>query len=287
MMSSSASSPLRRLVVCADDYGISPAVSAGIRELVVKGRLSATGAMTSMPSWPAEAPALRELQGQVSVGLHLTLTDQTALGPIPGLAPTGRLPRLPDLFRAAFSGRIDPDLVAIELERQLDSFESCLGRSPDFIDGHQHVHLLPGIRRAVLGLFGRRLDPSRCWLRDCTDGWMRIAARGQAAKAGFVAALGLPLSLAAKRAAIPVNRGFSGFYDPARTPFIHSLGRMVAGAGDGHLLMIHPGHVDAGLVACDSLTTPREAEWALLATDDFPARLASLGFVVAEPGFPG
>ncbi len=46
------------VVLCADDYGLAPGVSAGIRELLDAGRLSATGAMTLSPHWAAEGPRL-------------------------------------------------------------------------------------------------------------------------------------------------------------------------------------------------------------------------------------
>lgn len=243
--------------------------------------------MACMPGWPAEAPALRALDGAVAVGLHVTLTDQRAVGPVPRLAPDGRLPRLIDLFKLCFSGRLDPRQVAVEVTRQLDAFEEHFGRPPDFVDGHQHVHLLPGIRQAVLGLFDHRLDPAKCWLRDCTDRPAAIIRRGSVPKAALIAMLGVPLALAARRRGIAGNHGFSGFYDAVRQPFSESLDRLLAGAESGHLLMVHPGHVDEALAACDSLTTPRQAEWETLMADNLPDRLASQGFVVAGPGIPG
>jgi predicted glycoside hydrolase/deacetylase ChbG (UPF0249 family) len=59
-----------------------------------------------------------------------------------------------------------------------------------------------------------------------------------------------------------------------------ALPKLLVGAGDGHLLMVHPGHVDEALIACDSLTAPRQIEWEALMAADMPHRLASLGFVI-------
>lgn len=272
----------KQLVICADDYAISPAVSAGIRELGVAGRLSATGVMTCMPAWPDEAPALRTLGSVIAVGLHLTLTDQHPLGAMPRLAPDGRLPSVGRLFSLSFAGRLPVDEVAEELVRQLDSFEAHFGRRPDFVDGHQHVHLLPGVRDAVLALFGPRLDPRHVWLRDCTDHADAIWKRGCALKAGVVATVGRSLAKSARARRIALNRGFSGFYDPRRKSLGEVLDRMLAEAVDGHLLMVHPGHVDDALKACDSLTDSRQAEWDTLMAADFPARLAARGFAIAS-----
>ena len=68
--------PARRLILIADDYGISPGVSAGIRELAERRRLTGTGVMATMKHWPAEAGALKDLHGNIAVGLHFTLSDQ-------------------------------------------------------------------------------------------------------------------------------------------------------------------------------------------------------------------
>ncbi len=277
------SGPLKRLLICADDYAISPAVSAGIRELAAVGRLSATGVMTCMPAWPAEAPALRRLGGAVAVGWHATLTDQRPLGPLPRLAPEGRFPGVAALFRLCFSGRLPTAEVAAELERQLDAFEAHFGRPPDFVDGHQHVHLLPGIRQAVLALFERRLDARRVWLRDCTDRPLSLLRRGGAFKAAVIAGIGRPLAKAARDRAIAMNHGFSGFYDGRRQSLNDVLPRLLIGAEDGHLLMVHPGHVDDALIACDSLTGPRQTEWEALMAAGLPDRLAAQGFAIA-PG---
>ncbi len=278
--------PLRRLIICADDYGISPAVSLGIRQLAEVGRISATGAMTCMPAWPAEAPALRPLAEQLAVGLHFTLTDQRPLGAMPKTAPDGRFPGIGGLLKHSLSGRLATAEVAAELDRQLDAFEAHFGRPPDFVDGHQHVHLLPGVRRVVLSAFGRRLDPARCWLRDCTDRPAALLARGQVAKAGVIALLGRGLGKAAAAKGVATNHGFSGIYDWRQSGLGPALPRLLAGAGDGHLLMVHPGHVDAALAACDSLTTPREAEWTALMGPAFLPFLASRGLKIAARGFP-
>lgn len=44
--------------------------------------------------------------------------------------------------------------VREELEAQLSRFRELLGRSPTHVDGHQHVHVLPGTRIEAPGLGG-------------------------------------------------------------------------------------------------------------------------------------
>jgi len=271
------------LILVADDYGISPGVSAGIRSLAAARRLTGTGVMATMESWPSEAPALRALHDRIAVGLHFTLSDQKPLGTLKTLAPAGALPPVGKLVLASLKGAIPRQEVSDELERQLDRFERHFGAPPDFIDGHQHIHVLPGVWPVVQEVFGRRLDPSRSWLRDCWDS--RLLSRGQAFKAGVIALLGRAASTAARDKNLRKNRGFSGFYDYAAGDLARFFTPMLKGASDGHAMMVHPGHVDDALRAVDTLTDPREREWAFLMSEAFPAQLAAAGFELAPPGF--
>lgn len=274
----------RRLFLIADDYAISPGVSAGIRALAENRRLTGTGVMATMPIWPAEAPALRDLHQHISVGLHFTLTDQVPLGLAPRLAPNGRLPTVGKLLLGGLAGQLPRQEIADQLERQLDKFETHFGAPPDFIDGHQHAHMFPGIWPTVLDIFGRRVDPAKCWLRDCCD--FRLSKRGQAFKAGVISVVSRGASRAAQAKDLRRNRGFSGFYDYAAGDLATFFRPMLSDAQDGHAMMVHPGHVDAELRAVDSLTDPREREWAFLMGDEFTAQLAAAGFQLARPGFP-
>ena len=87
-----SSAGAKPILICADDYGIAPGVSAAIRELVAAKRLSATSCMVVGTWWEVEAARLRPFKGSVDIGLHFTLTDFPPLGPMPDLAPAGRLP---------------------------------------------------------------------------------------------------------------------------------------------------------------------------------------------------
>lgn len=275
---------LKSLILIADDYAISPAVSHGIRVLAEQGRLTGTGVMSLMPDWPTEAPALRALQGRIAVGLHFTLTDQAPLGPLPRLAPGGRLPTIGRLMIGALRHQINLQEIADEFERQLDRFEAFFGAPPQFIDGHQHVHLLPGIWPIVQGAFGRRLDARLCWLRDGHD--PHFWHRRFRLKAGVISTLGRAASKAARTRSLITNRGFSGFYDYGGGSLADYLPTLLASAGDGHLLMVHPGHIDEALKRVDSLVQPRQREFDDIADPAFPSRLAALGFRIAAPGFP-
>lgn len=276
----------RPILVCADDYGLAPGVSSAIAGLIATRRLSATSCMSGLGDWRRAAPELRAVvaAAPADVGLHLTLTDHRALGPGAGLADRGRLPPLGRLLRQALARRLPQASVRDEVRAQLDAFEDAWGDAPDYIDGHQHVHLLPGVREAVVEEVLRRYPAGRVWLRDCVESPRRIRQRGLAMpKALFIAALGLPLRRLARAHALPANDGFSGLHDFGSGPdFGAKMRRFLAVPGPRPLVHVHPGRVDATLQACDSLTTPREAELAYLAADAFPADLAAAGLRIAR-----
>ena len=275
---------LRPLVLCADDYGIAPGVGRGIRALAAAGRLSATSCMTLFPEWAAEADRLGDVAPRIDVGLHVTLTDHAPIGPMPGLAPAGRMPPLARLIRRAHLGRIDVAEIAGEIERQLDAFEAALGRSPDFVDGHQHVHLLPGIRDAVLGLFGRRLDRRSTWLRSCAEPAGRILRRRvDAPRALVIAALGRPLDRVAGGAGVAMNRGFAGVTSFHQSRLVDGdFAAYLSHPGERPLVMCHPGEPDAILATRDPVAGARAEELAYLAGDRFAALLDARRMTLAR-----
>ncbi len=278
---------LAPLIVIADDYAISPGVSRGIRELAEAGRLSGTGAMTTMPHWPEAAIALKPLAGRFAVGLHFNLTDQKPLGAMPRLAPEGRFPSIAALSRRANLGQLPLEEIAAELERQLDAFEHHFGRPPDFIDGHQHCQQLRGIRDLVITACATRLAGHGTWLRDAWDGIGNQIAR-RSLEGAMVSWLGRGLHRAARQRGIKTNRGFTGVYRFGEIDWGADLPRMLRGAGKNTMLMVHAGHPDAELAAVDSWVAPREGEWAYMMSEAFPRDLAQRGFrVAAGAPFPG
>lgn len=275
--------PTCTFTLCADDYGLAPGVSRAIRALVAAGRLTATGCMTGSPFWPAEADALRPLEGKADVGLHLTLTDQRPLGPMPGLAPDGRLPSVGALVKRSLAGRLDRAEVAAELERQMDSFVAAYGRAPDFLDGHHHVHQLPGVREAVLDLWRRRMG-RQGWVRSCWEPPLSILACGvDRLRALVISELGRGFRRMLEGEGVPHNLSFRGVYDLSdRVPYEELFRAFTARPAPRTLVMCHPGEVDDALRAVDCLTTRREAEYAFLASDACARALDESGLRLAR-----
>lgn len=267
-----------RLLLCADDYGIAPGVGIAIRELAEAGRLGAVSCMTVSPYWSSEARMLKPLEGRAGFGLHLTLTDQAPLGPMPRLAPGGRLPTPGRLLRDSLTGRLDGAEIAAEIERQIDAYAAAIGRLPSFVDGHHHVHQLPGVADRLLAVVRRRLGPD-AWVRYCDEPLPLVWARGIARlKAGAVSLLGRSFAHAGRRLGVPGNSGFRGAYDfTDRMSYDRLFARFLAPPRDGMLVMCHPGLTDAALAAADRVTAAREIEYHFLRGPGLAAKLDAAG----------
>lgn len=264
-----------RVVLCADDFGLTEGVSRGILELARQGRISATSAMTNCEAWPDLAPGLTEMGDRIGVGLHLNLTAGAPLGPMPILAPSNRLPPLRQLLRGAALGRVPEGEVRAEIERQLDAFERCFGVAPAFVDGHQHAHVLPVMRRALLAALAERGLAGRLWLRDPSDATGPILRRGLSwRKALIVRALATGFRRDARAAGFDTNEGFAGFSPLDDTPPGRVFRSAFRALGPRPVVMCHPGYADETLRELDPAVESRPAEMAYLSSADFAALLA-------------
>jgi predicted glycoside hydrolase/deacetylase ChbG (UPF0249 family) len=272
----------RRVVLCADDFALTEGVSRGILELARRGLISATNVMSNMEGWPALAADLKGVKDRIGVGLHLNLTTGAPLGPMPGIAPERRLPALKHLMLAAFRHRLDAGELREEIERQVTAFERCFGAPPDFVDGHQHVHVLPVVRSALIGVLAARGYAGRLWLRDPSDGLLPIARRGiQIEKALVVRALSAGFRQAARRAGFATNEGFSGFSPlDSATPAESVFQAAFRDFGPRPVVMCHPGYVDDALMGLDPAIESRSSELAYLGSDAFRTLLRERGIAL-------
>jgi predicted glycoside hydrolase/deacetylase ChbG (UPF0249 family) len=247
--------------VCADDYGLAPGVSRAIRALVADRRLDATSVMTIFSDLEPEIDALLELQSPCLIGLHFTLTDHAPLGRMKKTSRGGRLPSLGRLLALAYARRLDRTEIAEELKLQYDRLAAALGRSPDFIDGHQHVQALPAVREAVLDLARRQGLPVRLIGLPAGASVSGMPARF---KSWMLDRMGRPLAaMAQDRHAL--NHGFLGVRSFHETQSFRALfRRWLASATPGSLIMCHPGTPDETLVSRDPVATARAEEFQYL-----------------------
>jgi len=271
---------MRRIVVCADDYALAPGVSRAIRELVSRGRLNAISIMAVIPGFERECASLLSAPSPIplSIGLHATLSGPfKPLAALPIPSADGKFPPLSRLMPPLGVFRIDRKAVKAEVAGQIAAFRKALGRDPDFVDGHQHVQLMPGVRMAFLEAVLETAP--KAWVRQCGA---VSGARVRGKKARFLEFLSRGFRRRAGKLGLAFNPAFSGAYDFSTAENFGALfARFLDGLPDGGVIMCHPGFVDAELVVRDQLTDRRQTEYAFLAGEDFPAVLARAGASLA------
>lgn len=273
----SALLPSRALLLCADDYALHPLVDEAVQQLAHAGRLSATSCMATAPRWRAAARALQPLRPRLSVGLHFNLTEGHG-----GACAAQDLGRV---IRQAYARRWSQAQLRTVWRQQLDAFEDAMGSAPDFIDGHQHVHQLPGVREALLAEWqARYAGRAQPWVRSTAPApgqWRHTKALVIALLGGWTAARRW------RRAGVALNRGFAGVYGfdaPDAQRYGAHMQAWLAQAQDGGLVMCHPASAE---VPGDAIGRQRPVEFAYLMSPAFGAALQRSGMHVHQGPWPG
>lgn len=260
-----------KLILCADDFGLSAGVSQGILKLVRKQRLSAVSCMTNMPDFVVSAPELLVSKNQVQIGLHFNLTEGVFLSDA-----TRMCFNLNELLIKTHLRVLDKQFIAKEFNAQLDAFIQSMGCLPDFIDGHQHVHQFPGIRQVILACYEQRLRLNGTSIRST---YPAKNLKKYQFKATILALTGgMALHRQLTKLNIPHNACFSGIYDFAQDINYRTLFRQWLALIPEHtLIMCHPGE---GHMPDDVIAVARNMELAYFLSDDFVSDCDELGLVL-------
>ena len=128
----------RRLIVNADDFGLSPETNRGIITAHEHGIVTSASLMVRWPTSMSAAEYARR-HSRLSVGLHLDLGEWAFRGgewvPLYNVVPVD-----------------DPGSVREEATRQLTAFRDLVGHDPTHIDSHQHVHKQEPVREIMFGI---------------------------------------------------------------------------------------------------------------------------------------
>jgi predicted glycoside hydrolase/deacetylase ChbG (UPF0249 family) len=145
-----------RLIVNADDFGLTSGVNRAIAELHAAGALTSATLMANGAAFD-DAVATAHGNPTLGVGCHIVLTDGTPLSPpetVPTLLGPDRKtfrPSLADFFLAVLAGRVAEADIAREAEAQIRRLQQN-GIAPTHLDTHKHTHILPGVARPLLAV---------------------------------------------------------------------------------------------------------------------------------------
>jgi hopanoid biosynthesis associated protein HpnK len=273
---------VRRLIVNADDFGLTSGVNRAILEGNKSGIVTSATLMANAKATDA-AIDFATAQPSLKTGCHVVLID--------GVPLTANLPSLTDgslRFRsslkqfavAAIRGQIAAEEIQREVETQIRKIQSN-GITLTHLDSHKHTHMFPHILRPLLraakacGVRAIRnpFEPLRCWPAGMVLGtpglWLRSA--GVMAFQTFAA----EFRRALKDEGIVSTDGtvgiaVTGLLDQQR------LLRILEALPDGTWeLVCHPGYSDADLQSAGTrLTRSREIELSALTSTETKDALA-------------
>lgn len=234
------------MIFCADDYGLSDDIDGAILDLCGAGKLSAVSCLVILERCTAKSLSeLRKCEATADIGLHFCLTDEGL--PLTA-SQTGATPQIfpsfENLFRRALGGRVTAREIAAQVSSQYELFCEKCGRRPDFIDGHLHVHQLPGVRVGLLD-FVLSLPPDcRPYVRNTRLPPQKLFRnRLPWLKAALIGTFGGKIYKQLRAAGVPTNEGFAGIYDFREWPkYGEFLPRFAACLNHPNgILVTHPG----------------------------------------------
>jgi predicted glycoside hydrolase/deacetylase ChbG (UPF0249 family) len=156
---------MKKLIVNADDLGADEGRNAGILEAVLAGTVKS---VSLLANGPATGLAIREIRrgkfAGVSIGVHLNLSEGTPLCPDLRLLAEGGSFRGKTAAQRLLLRENLPELEN-EIAREVNAQVEALVREKiplSHLDGHQHLHVFPAVRRAAFEAAGKFRIP---WVR--------------------------------------------------------------------------------------------------------------------------
>ena len=240
---------MKKLIVTADDFGLTPGVNRGILRAFQHGIVTSASLLVTGSAFE-EAVNLARENPELDVGLHLTLVEEQAVLGREGLPSlvdeTGRFPRTSsEFFRRAVLGRIRWGEVEREIAAQIARFQKT-GLRLSHLNSHQHLHMFPPVFQIVRRLT-RRMD--NVWIRNSAGPWRKSPG---VLMRRWVQQLGLNLTCLSARGLhgppLPqLPDGMYGFEVSGclTRPALEQILRKIP---DGlYELICHPGEDDAGM----------------------------------------
>ncbi len=256
-----------RLIINADDFGLTPGVNRAIAELHDAGAVTSATLMATGAAFD-DAVALALARPSLGVGCHIVLVDGTPVSnptTIPTLlGPDRRTFRnsLGDFALGVLRGAIRQDEIQREALAQIRKLQSA-GLKLTHVDTHKHTHLLSRVARPIISALEQ--SGIRCIRNPFEPRWA-ASLSGSTRRSLFVRALGpgrrrfaASPPIASRR--ILTTRGTVGvsatgdLNGPTLTALLKSI-------PDGTWeLVCHPGYNDTDLDAITTrLRTERETE---------------------------
>ena len=264
----------KKLIICADDFGIAKNINTAIYELAQKKRISAISCIISSEANRLEFAHLRSCKNQF-LGLHFNLTH-TAFNDALKKQPSPEQSIL-NLYGSVLKNNFSQKKIEIEFEKQWNLFCDLVQSEPDYLDSHHHVHQFPIISDAILNVLGRTKLKPNFFIRNTANSAQLDSLFIKKALLNF---LGKRLQKKLRKINIDTNKNFTGFYDYSNMKMnFNILSSFLHNASDDTLMMVHPSLGDTPELN-DLMQLSRQSEYDLLMTSEFMDLIKQFGFEI-------
>lgn len=137
----------QRLIVTADDFGISPRANRNILYLISLGKINRVGVMVHGEISAKEVSEL--VRSGVKIDIHLDILNEFGDN---RKKRRGAFLRGVEFFGKIFSRQISTRKVSNDWENQVEKFREIFGKNPDGINSHEHVHFFPPFFKIAMEL---------------------------------------------------------------------------------------------------------------------------------------
>ena len=151
---------VKKLVVNADDFGLSEGINRGIADAFQNGILTSASLLATMPAF--HHAVTLALEKELDVGIHVSLTVGEPCSGNKKLAPILKNGRFIQSYRHLlmhiYSGSIRPEDLKHEIASQIVKIRET-GLKPSHLNGHQHVLMAPRLFKLTLELMKENRIP--------------------------------------------------------------------------------------------------------------------------------
>jgi hopanoid biosynthesis associated protein HpnK len=276
---------VRRLIINADDFGLTSGVNRAIAEAGSRGVVTSATIMANAQAFP-EAAELAKDSARLKAGCHVVLIDgEPVARDLPSLTNGASRFRssLKDFARAAVRKEIAAEEIQRETEAQIRKIQGS-GITLTHVDSHKHTHMFPSVLRPVLraaracGIHAVRnpFEPLRSWPRRLV-----LSTPGLWPRSAFVASFHMfagAFRRAVREEGMRTTDGTVGIAVTGRLDQ-KTLSAILQALPEGDWeLVCHPGYSDADLRAAGTrLTQSREMELAALTSEETRSLMSRFG----------
>jgi hypothetical protein len=258
---------MKKLIINADDLGLTPGVTRGIIDAHLKGIVTSTSALMNSSHIAESLASVCKDAPELGVGVHLVLTWGKPLLPadeVPSLVDIkGQFHKIHQL--SAGSNIFNFDEVRAEWQAQIEAFIAA-GRIPDHLDSHHHSSY------SSLELFLVMLELAQEY---------NLPIRFPSKPEGNFPAIEPLVQVLGQSTVLCPQSCITAFYGDGVS--MANLAEIISKTPEGvSELMCHPGYADSQLLEGSSYTTPRELELRILTSKDIKAAIEENGVLLAR-----